>query len=261
MKNNLKTFLKFFLGLIAAVILFSLYLDSQYTVPIMMYHHVQNLDYDEPNWVSVKNFAYQMAYLHNYHYKILTLSQLVDLTKKKQPLPRHAVVVTFDDGAEDVFQNAFPVLQEYKIPATLFIPSGFINQPGSLTLDQIKTMMRSGLIEVGSHGALHNYLPDLPPDRQKYEVVEGKRLLEEQIGQPVRLFAYPIGGFTDQIKKMVKDAGFEGACTTNRGHARLNQDVYELKRIRFGNRNDTGAELAGKLSGFYNVWRKSKNPY
>ena len=60
---------------------------------------------------------------------------------------------------------------------------------------------------------------------------------------------------------MVKQAGYDSACTTNRGDDRFNRDIYELKRVRFSDQDDRIDYLWMKLSGFYNLFRKAKNPY
>jgi hypothetical protein len=60
---------------------------------------------------------------------------------------------------------------------------------------------------------------------------------------------------------MVRNAGYKAACSTNRGYDRLNRDVYELKRIRFSNKDDSDLTLWWKLNGYYNLFRKAKNPF
>ncbi len=241
--------------------LFFLAIYPRYTVPIMMYHHVQDLDHHEANWISPKNFEYQMAFLRKYHYKVLSLAELVNLTKHGNPPPRHAVVVTFDDGNADNYENAFPVLKNYKIPAAMFVPSGLMGDKDFLTWPQVKEMAGSGLVEIGSHTVRHGYLPDLPPEKQRHEIAQSKVDLEEKLGREVEFFAYPSGGFNDGIKAMLKSAGYDAACATNRGYDRQNRDVYELKRIRFNNRGNSDFVLFWKLSGYYNLFRKAKNPY
>ena len=65
-----------------------------------------------------------------------------------------------------------------------------------------------------------------------------KRNIEKQVGKEVQFLSYPIGGFSEEVKKLVRESGYRGACTTNRGYDRLNKDVYELKRVRFNNKDN-----------------------
>ena len=96
---------------------------------------------------------------------------------------------------------------------------------------------------------------------RRTEIVDSKRRLEEEIGVRVAHFAYPTGGFDEEIKEMVKQAGYDSACTTNRGYDRFNRDLYELKRVRFSDQDNRVDYLWMKLTGFYNLFRQAKNPY
>ncbi len=93
------------------------------------------------------------------------------------------------------------------------------------------------------------------------EVNGSKDWLEQELGVIKADFAYPAGGFTDEVKRVVQEAGYESACTTNRGYDRFNHDVYELKRVRFSDQDDRIDYLWMKLSGFYNLFRAPKRPY
>lgn len=84
-----------------------------------------------------------------------------------------------------------------------------------------------------------------------------KKVIEEHIGTPIGYFSYPKGGFTEEVKMLVKKAGYKAACTTNRGLDVLNRNVYELKRISVRNR-DASFSLWAKLSGYYNLFRRRK---
>ena len=239
---------------------FLLWLSGQYTVPIMMYHSVGYADPSELNTVSPENFARQMAYLKNHGYHVLSLDELVERINSGKPFKHKSVVITFDDGYADNYTYAFNVLQKYQFPAIIFVPTDLVGTKGHLVWDQILEMANNG-IDIGSHTRHHAYLPDLTYEHQRDEIFGSKQILEEKLGRPVRHFAYPIGGFSEQIKRLVKDAGYVSACATNRGYDKRNEDPYELNRIRFGNKDVSGFVLWAKLSGYYNVFRKTKSPY
>ncbi|MCR4336920.1 MAG: polysaccharide deacetylase family protein, partial [Candidatus Omnitrophica bacterium] len=88
-----------------------------------------------------------------------------------------------------------------------------------------------------------------------------KRILEQELGVPIDHFTYPIGGFNREIQEIVKKAGYQSACTTNRGYERSNKDLYALRRIRLSNDNTSDFLLRVKLSGYYNLTRKLKFPH
>ena len=102
---------------------------------------------------------------------------------------------------------------------------------------------------------------DYSDKRKEDEIVTSKKILEENLGIEIKYFAYPIGGFNSFIKKVIKANNYKGACATNRGYDKSNKDVFELNRIRFSNKDNSDLILRVKLSGYYNLFRKSKNPF
>ncbi len=255
---------KIWLSVFAAVLViaggFCWWISCHYVVPIMTYHHVNNADPNRQDTVSPERFERHMAYLKKHHFNVLPLSTLVQIIKQGKPLPRQSVVITFDDGYEDNFQYAFPVLRKYGFPTTIFVITDIVNTEGYLTTTEMKEMLAQG-IEIGSHTRRHAYLPGILGKTLVEEVKGSKDWLEQELGVTINNFAYPAGGFNEEAKQLVQEAGYESACTTNRGYDRFNRDVYELKRIRFSGQDDRSCYLWMKLTGFYNLFRKAKNPY
>lgn len=236
------------------------WISRHYVVPVMVYHHVNNADPHRQDTVSPERFDWHMAYLKKHQFNVLPLSALVQIIKQGKPLPRKSVVITFDDGSEDNFQYAFPVLKKYGFPATIFVITDISNTEGYLSTAQMKEMLAQG-IEIGSHTRRHAYLPGIVGKRLVEEIKGSKDWLEQELGVTITSFAYPSGGFTEEAKQLVQTSGYESACTTNRGYDRFNRDVYELKRVRFSDQDDRVDYLWMKLSGFYNLFRSSKSPY
>jgi peptidoglycan/xylan/chitin deacetylase (PgdA/CDA1 family) len=244
--------------IIAGTVLF--WLPSRHVVPIVMYHQVTYTDHPQPNWVSPENFEWQMAYMKDHGFNVIPLGQLVNATIAGESLPRKTAVITFDDGYENNYTHAFKILKKYGFPATIFVPSNKVGTEGYLKWEQIKEMAASG-IDIGSHTQTEVYLPDASLAQQRQEIYESKKTLEQNIGMVVDHFAYPIGGFSEGIKDIVKGAGYKAACATNRGYDRFNKDVFELNRVRFSDKDIRKDYLWMKLSGYYNLFRKAKNPY
>lgn len=255
---------KIWLSILAAVLVIaggtSWWASRHYVVPIIMYHHVARFDSPRPDTVSPERFEWHMAYLKKQHFTVLPLSTLVAMLRSGAPVPRKSVVITFDDGYEDNYTQAFPILKKYGFPAIIFMVSDSVNTEGFMTTAQMKELLAND-IEIGSHTRTHAYLPDIPVDVRRTEIFGSKRRLEEAMGVQVAHFAYPTGGFDEEIKKMIKEAGYDSACTTNRGYDRFNRDVYELKRVRFSDQDNRVDYLWMKLTGFYNLFRQAKNPH
>lgn len=255
-----RTFFAWFTFIVfLAVLAFWCGISNKYVVPIVMYHHVGYSQKPDKNTVSPEIFESQMTFLKKNKYRVISLEELVTAIKENRHFPQKSVVITFDDGYEDNYIHAFPILKKYGFSATIFVITDIIGTPGQLTLGQMNEMLSSGM-EMASHTQGHPYLPEQSSERQKKEIFGSKRVLQESLGIPVRHISYPSGGFNEQIKTFVKEAGYEGACTTNRGFARLNEDEYELKRIRLNNQDNKELFLWFKLSGYYNFFRKSVNP-
>ncbi len=246
--------------LAAAAVPAGVWLGDHYTVPVVMYHKVERVKGGRNDTVSPENLRYQLGYMKDRGYRVIPLDEYVAGLRSGKKFDRKTVVLTFDDGYENNWKNAFPVLREFGYPAAVFVPTEQMGQPGYLTWDQVKAMAASG-ITFGSHGLTEAYLPDCPAPRLKREIEDSKRILEEELGQTVKFIAYPIGGFNNGIKSQVRQAGYEAAMATNRGHDRFNRDPYEINRIKFSDKDNSDMILWAKLSGYYNLFRKLKNPY
>ena len=249
------------LFLVIVIFGFFIWASDKYVTPILMYHHINGVAYLELTSVSPQSFDQQMAYLKNHKYNVIRLDELVKAINQGKKLPRKTAVLTFDDGYDDNYTYAFPILKKYGFPAVFFIPTDLINTHGFMTWDQLKVMAEDGM-EIGSHTRAHIYLPTYPSfDRVKDEIAGSKKVLEERLGIKINYFCYPSGGFDEEIKNLLKEAGYKGACTTNRGSNRFNKDVYELKRIRMKDNNTNSFDLWAKTSGYYNLFRKIKQSF
>ncbi len=262
---------KFVLGisciLLVVIIFWGLWLPGKYVVPVLMYHSIGDAASDraKANTVSLRSFDEQMAYIRKNGYKVLALDEYMKVPRSGRGAPDKGVVITFDDGLANNYKNAFPILKKYNIPSAIFIPLAYIGQSDSpmglpmLTWPQIKEMAANG-VTIGSHTVQHFYLPELGLEAVHRELVESKAGLEAGLGRAVKYLAYPIGGFSDDIKQIVQAAGYKAAFTTNRGYDRLNHDLYQLRRIRIKD-TDGPIELWVKLSGYYNLFRRDKKSF
>ena len=242
----------------ATVILLAVWLPVEYQVPVLMYHSVA-ASWDEAlNNVQPEHFARQMAYLKQHGYKILSLAQFIDETRSGRMHDHKSVVVTFDDGYENNFTAAYPVLEQYGIRAAIFVEVAHLGNPGHLTWAQVKDMNAHG-IDIESHVLTGAYLPALSHEQAVREITESKEMLQKELGHVIPFLAYPVGGFSEGIKQIVRAAGYAAAFTTNRGFQRVPRDLYEIKRIRIKD-SDGVFELWLKLSGYYNFFRESRKP-
>jgi peptidoglycan/xylan/chitin deacetylase (PgdA/CDA1 family) len=240
---------------------FTFWIRDRYVVPILTYHHV---GIPSGKWrlntVSTKSFEYQMAFMKRHGFQVISFDDLVTGIKEGQEFARNTVVLQFDDGYEDNYQYAFPILRKYDFPAMIFLISDKVGAPDFLTWDQIKEMEKYGIL-AGAHTRHHVYLPRETMSQARDEIAGSKKVIEEHLGHSIDYFAYPSGGFTKDIQGIVQEAGYKAAVTTNRGKNKYSLDMYALKRIHMNNTDDqySGLILWFKLSGYYNLFRHSKN--
>ncbi|NLE65575.1 MAG: polysaccharide deacetylase family protein [Elusimicrobia bacterium] len=254
-------------GLSAAIIIIGAvsFYRAFYVVPVFMYHRIgyPAVEKDRANTVSPERFRAQMNALKVWGYRVLSMDDYARAVDDRKNLCCRSVVITFDDGILNNYTEAFPVLREHGFSAAFFIPAAKVGRldidPPRMSWPQLEEMARAGMT-IGSHLLTEPYLPELTPEARRQEIVESRRILEEKLARPVKYLAYPVGGFTPDAGEMVREAGYRLAFTTNRGHHRLNRDPFELRRVRV-NEKDRGPVLWAKLSGFYNFFRTTKNPY
>ncbi|MCA9393796.1 MAG: polysaccharide deacetylase family protein [Candidatus Omnitrophica bacterium] len=236
-----------------------IWIDQHRVVPVIMYHHIDETGRHPVATVPTDHFEKHLRYLRDYQFEVLPYDDYIRAKQQGEHLSRKTVVLTFDDGYADNYTNAFPLLRRYGYPAVMFISTDKVGQPGYVTWDQLREMAAAG-ITIGSHAIAHEYLPGLPADRIAREITESRRILEQRLGIPVRHFSYPVGGFNDEIKQLVRQAGYVSAVTTNRGFDRFNKDFYELNRVTMDEEDLVFPIRWAKFSGYYNLFRKAREP-
>ncbi len=225
--------------------------------PILAYHRVHPDTSTKTPTVSPGTFEKQMEILAR-RWKPISLSTFVQNLEEGKPLPERAVVVTFDDGTDDNFICAFPMLTKHRIPATIFLIAGQIGRPGYLSADQIRQMAREG-ISFGSHGVDHEYLPSLAQADLERTLSESKRAIES-LGIPAEVVSYPGGGYTAAVMSAARRCGYRGACATNRGFRRFPPDRWALRRITMHEKTVTPAGMWLRCCGYYGINRRLRAP-
>ncbi len=243
-------------ALIAALVLAVVIGFGRYTyqTPILMYHYVDTVPNGSRLHVTPKTFQKQMEFLKVHGYRVMPLWDYVRTLKAGKKPGYKTVVITFDDGYLDNFSKAFPVLKELGLPATIFMITGHINKPGYLHEEDLRILDESTVITIGAHTVNHAHLPDLTDLEKRKEIFDSKTVLEKILGHPVTLLSYPAGGHDKVSREYAREAGFEGAVSTNRGPDRLNP--YALHRLKVG---ESGGNLFNfwlKISGYYHLGKK-----
>ena len=233
---------------------FGLFLRYIYINPVLMYHYIVDTDLakKDKRIVTPQTFEQQMHFLKVNDYNVISLEEFAKFLKHKKRIPRNTVVLTFDDGYLDNYENAYPILKKYDLKATMFVIVDSLSNPNFMTKEQIKEMSNSGLITIGSHTLGERHLPSITDeDELKKEIYDSKKKLEAILNKPVNCFSYPIGGFNKKIRQMVIDAGYTVAVSTSPGLCYSNDDPFAIKRVRISENSKNLFVFWFESSGLY----------
>ncbi len=219
--------------------------EEQNPVKVLMYHRVVSDDVrlDQYSWnVTVSQLRRQLELLGKWGYTCINFEDYTLHKQGKLNLPRKPVIMTFDDGYDEVHRNALPVMKEFGARATAFIlgdrsiksntwdvESGF---DGATLMDESQILeLKDAGFEIGSHSMTHPDLVRLSERRARKEIFQSKEDLEELVDAPVISFAYPFGSANGVMERLVKEAGYEYGCGVYSGPPRFAHDMFNIRRI------------------------------
>jgi peptidoglycan/xylan/chitin deacetylase (PgdA/CDA1 family) len=208
-------------------------------IPILTFHAIDR----QASTVSFPPdaFARGLKMLHERGYRALSLFQIAQYLHHKLPIPERSVAITFDDGYSSVYECAFPILQQYNMPATLFLTVGqdrarandepfpTMNGRVMLTWRQVQEMQKYG-IAIGAHTLTHPDLTRLQEKDLRTEILSSKAVIENTCGERVSAFAYPFGRY-DRASHQLVSEHFACACTDRLQFADSHSDLHLLGRI------------------------------
>ena len=218
-------------------------------VPILMYHVIAVAPADAPYpnlFVAPKRFRKQVSYLARRGYRGVTLDEVWAHWRRCTPLPRKAVVVSFDDGFGSWRRVAFPVLERRGWLGTMNLALSHLNGI-DVRRRWMRKLIREGW-ELDSHTLTHRDLTTLSSEDLKREVAGSRRRLRRIFDVPVHFFCYPSGRFDGGVIAAVKAAGYRGGTTTIEGLARPGAP-YVMKRVRVNGDDRPADVLAHILAG------------
>ena len=205
-------------------------------VPILIYHSVRPYypgitklvkEYTVPPDI----FDDQLKYLRDNGYTPITLDDLAAHFNSNKLLPDRPVVITFDDGWENQFRYAFPIMKKYGYTGIFYIYSNPIDKKVFLKWDEVKTMVDANMV-IGDHTKSHPELSKIKDDAMlRKEIEDSKKIIEAKIGRPVNDFAYPFGDYTSHTVDIVMQAGYKSARTVLKGTHQTNDIVFTLHGI------------------------------
>jgi peptidoglycan/xylan/chitin deacetylase (PgdA/CDA1 family) len=205
------------------------------TLPILTFHGID----DAKTVLSFppQVFERSIARLKKLGYRAISLVNAVDSLRRAEGFPERSCVITFDDGYQSVYANAFPVLERQHMTATVFLTVGdgkterlpALNGRAMLSWDEMREMQRCG-IDFGAHTLTHPDLTALPVDRIETEMRRSKEIIEQALGAAAATFAYPYGRY-DARSCAIARKYFACAVSDRLGLVKQCSDVYALERV------------------------------
>jgi peptidoglycan/xylan/chitin deacetylase (PgdA/CDA1 family) len=203
----------------------------------MMYHDIlpqKEVFFD----VTPEEFEQHLQLIKTKGLTPISLDQLVVHLQTGLPLPEKPILLTFDDGYGGHYEHVYPLLKKYGYPAVFSIYTSKVGDNtgrSHVTWEQLRQMAADPLIVIAAHSVTHPPdLRELPDDKLRMEVMESKRLLETQLGIPIRYFTYPTGLYDDRVVRLVREAGFLAALTmddADEGFAEQSDNLLAIKRF------------------------------
>ncbi|MGB1249352.1 MAG: polysaccharide deacetylase family protein [Candidatus Promineifilaceae bacterium] len=212
--------------------------DSGAGVPILMYHYTSeppaNADkYRTDLSVSPTNLRRQLEYLQAHGYTTIDFYELARGLANQQTLPEKPVILTFDDGYRDNYENAFPLLKAYGMRGVFFIITGPINfnDPNYMTWPMVREMAEAGM-SMEIHTVSHPNLATLNDDKSAEQIQNAQAQIAAETGHFPRFLAYPGGDYDGETIQILRALDLWGAVTTKYGtyHQRANR--FEWRRVR-----------------------------
>lgn len=212
----------------------------QTKVSILTYHSID----DSGSVISTKLsvFRRQMKFLSEASFNVISLKTLAAFYRENNFPPQKTVVLTFDDGFQNFYTAAYPVLKDYDFTATVFLITDYcgkfndwsgnlpsLEKSKLMSWNEIRELNKSG-IEFGAHSRTHPDLTKTSPDQAIKEIVESKFEIENRLGVGVTDFAYPYGNYNRLVKSHAEQ-NYQTACSTRLGKVDSESDFFALQRL------------------------------
>ena len=208
--------------------------EKNLEIPIFLYHHIvkeeSEIQYDYMQ-TTEKTFEEQIRGLENLGYHFISYQDLIDYNNGQKKLYKKSCVLTFDDGCKDIYTNAYPILQKYNIPFTMFVVTNAVGADGCASWEELKEMQDSGLALIASHSTNHTEFNKLSVEETLENVDSSYKALEENLGeQKTKIFTYPYGLYSQEQLEPLKEEGYVINLTDNKINKSKDLNLYGLHR-------------------------------
>jgi peptidoglycan/xylan/chitin deacetylase (PgdA/CDA1 family) len=239
--------------LLVLTIEYSLLVPASKGLAILMYHKVSRSDADDLT-ISVSMLERQLRFIKENNYSLLSFSELEAIQRGNLKLPKRPLVITFDDAYQSYYDLALPVILQYGLKATVFVPVAYMGKTNIwdqgedpiMSPEILKKISSPETTEIGLHSFLHRSYQDLATEDMKEDLDNCCISLKFYNIPFVKVLAYPYGAFprkdkiqNQEMKNLFREKGVIFALRIgNRINRWPVKDPYEMKRIDIRGRDN-----------------------
>lgn len=214
-------------------------------------------------------FSRCVQWLRKHGYTFLSEEDVWEMLRRGAPFPKGGVWLSFDDGCQDLLENVLPLVNQYKLPVTLYIPSGIVDGNGlfpwveggeasrtkstrdAMTLNELHAVAGHSEVTIGSHTVTHAHMARCSGEELMRELGESKQSLESWVGYSIKSFSFPYGEFDGREREYLVHCGYKAAVTTENAFIGPEAEMYRIPR--FAVANDISFPEA--ICNMVGVWR------
>ena len=217
----------------------------------LMYHRFNENKYPSTN-VRNEIFIEQLELINKAKIEFITFKKFEKIITTS--MNKNYILLTIDDAFESFYLNAWPILKSEKIPFILFVNTREIGKNGYMNWDQIKEIDKSNLVTIGNHSHSHEYLIDWENEKIINDLKTSINIFKNQLKYSPKVFSYPFGEYSKNLKKIVSDLNFKYAFGQHSGVIDKTKDLLELPRFPIN-------EKYGELKRFKTILSTLPFPY
>ncbi len=240
-------------------------------IPVLMYHQFLKNGESGNNriktYVNQKKFKLHLRILKFLGYESITFKDLERIGLENR-FNKKYIIITVDDGYENNYDVMFPILKIFNMKVVIFLVSNEeynkwdvkscgVKKLSLLKKEQIEEMIESGLVEFGGHTLSHCDFHKVNLDIAEKEIFEDKKLTEEKYGITLTSFAYPYGHLSEEVKLLVKKAGYKFAVSTDTGTGKFEDDLFEIRRAAID--KTSILSFLKRISFKYSIYKAKKS--
>lgn len=189
--------------------LLCLFIGHSHAASVLIYHHVSDKT-PKSTSVTVEQLVQHLDLIDELGLQVVPLTDITDAIKQKRAVPDNWVAITFDDGYRNVYDNAFPILQQRQIPFTVFVNPSMV-KPSKLYMDwnQLKELSDAGAI-IANHTLAHeNLVQDgLTTEQIIKNINAAEAQIQQHLGQNHKMLAYPYGEYNEEVENALAQQGY-----------------------------------------------------